>query len=517
MNAAPAPRDGWPPWRVALAVAGCAVVVHLGALWNGFTMDDAYIVVLNPLVQEGASPWRVFATPYWPPEYFRNNLYRPLPVLTYVLDWRLGGAAWFHAVNLLWHAGAAMGVTALATRLAGARAALVAGLLFAVHPVHVEAIAGVIGRAELMAGVLATLSVWAALTGRCAAWSLGAFAAAMFCKENAAVVPALVVWGWVLGIGRPERRRLVVLVAGWAVVVVAWALVRGAVVSPDPRFRDLAPVFIGQSPVAVRLTAVAAFADLARLLVAPLTLRADYSPLERTAVTTPADPRFLLGLAVFAGWALLVAAAWRRGRVVETFGLGWVGVALLPVSNLVITVGVLVAERTLYLPSAGLVIAVGAALARVPDARRIAVVTAALVLLGAARSAARVPVWRDDLRVAMSVLEDSPRSYRGYRHYGTIMLATRHPERALRAYRQAIAIFPYDVPMLLAAADAAFTIGRAPVADSMLIRVADLCPECPWLYEFQAATARARGDTATARAFLAWAPPAPAEEGRRAP
>lgn len=492
--------------RIAVVVAALAALVHLGALWNRFAGDDLYIILHNPLVREPALPWRILAAPYWPPEFFYSKLYRPLPVLTYAFDRLIGTFAWFHAVNLVWHAGTSVAVAGLAHRLAGARAALIAGLLFAVHPVHVEAVANVIGRAELMAALFAVLSVQLALTGRSIAGSLAAFAAALLCKENAAVTPALIAWGWILGLGRPDRRRLLLFLVGWAGVALAWGAVRAAVLEPFGRYFDVAPVFVGLSFVEVRLTAIAALADVARLLIAPVTLRADYSPLERTAVTSLGDPRLLLGLVLLAAWAALIVASWRRGRLVEAFGLGWVGIALLPVSNLVIPVGVLVAERVLYLPSAGFVLAVGAALARLEKRRAVALATGLVVLAGGVRSALRVPVWRDDIRVAMSILEDSPRSYRGYRYYGGIMLSNRQPENALAAFRQGIELYPRDAGQLVAAADAALTLGRPALADSLLAQAEVHCTACLSLYRFQAAAARSRGDTTTAAALLRRAP-----------
>ena len=497
------------PWtslpRVALAVAACAVVVHLGALANRFAMDDLYIIVLNPLVAGPAPPWRILTAPYWPAD-FGGQLYRPFPVLTYALDRLVAAPAWFHGMNLLWHAAASAGVAVLAHRLSGARAALIAGLLFAVHPVHVEAVANVVGRAELMAAAFACLSVWAALSGRHPAWSIAAFAIALLCKENAAVTPALVIWGWILGIGRPGRRRGAALVTGWLVAGAAWAGARALVLAPFARFHDLAPVFVGLDPLGVRLTAVAALTDVARLLVMPIVLRADYSPLERVAVGAPSDPRFLLGVAVFAVWAVLLAIAWRRGRTVEAFGLGWTAIAFLPVSNLLVPVGILVAERTLYLPSAGLVLAMGTALAALPGRRGVVAVTVALVLAGAARSATRVPVWRDDVRLTESMLDDSPSSYRGPARTGGLLQSARRPGRALESYRQAVRIYDRDPSVFVAAADAAITLGRPGLADSLLARAAALCPGCDGLYRFQAAAARARGDTLTAAALLARLP-----------
>ena len=73
--------------------------------------------------------------------------------------------------------------------------------------------------------------------------------------------------------------------ASWVAVGVAYVAVRETALRDTALIYNLAPVFIGASPWAIRLTAVAAVADIARLLVFPLTLRVDYSPAERTRVT----------------------------------------------------------------------------------------------------------------------------------------------------------------------------------------------------------------------------------------
>src|SRR3989449_3340403 len=292
------------------------------------------IVADNTLVHGVSGLWRAFAMPYWPPAA-GGYLYRPLVVATYALAWLVApaGAWWFHGVNVLWHAGASTAVALLARRSAGDAAGWLAGVLFAVHPVHVEAVANVVGRAELMAAVFSVVAVYAALARWHAGWSAAALAFGLLSKENAAVAPALVVWAWMLGLDRPDRRRMVSLLVGWVVVGVAYAAVRTLVRQPFGGYMSIAPMFIGKSWLTVRLTAVAALADVARLLVFPLALRAGYSPNQPTLGTSPLDLRFATGLFCALVWVALLLVAWTRGRKLEAFGLGWIGVAFLPVAN----------------------------------------------------------------------------------------------------------------------------------------------------------------------------------------
>jgi len=490
-------------------VAACAVVVYVGALWNRFVIDDIPLIVTNPLVAGPAGIWRAFGAPYWPPD-MGGHSYRPLTIATFAVDRLLDGAVWFHAVNLLWHAAASVAVAALARRWAdtAGAGALVAGVLFAVHPVHVEAVANLVGRAELMAALFAVLAVYAALVRQAVGWSAAAWVLGLLSKESAAVVPALVVWAWMLGLARPDRRRMALFVASWAVVGGAYAVARGVVLHPFAGLQSIGAMFLGESPATVRLTGVAALADVARLLVFPLTLRVDYSPNERTVVTSPLDPRFALGLLCALLWGALLVAAWKRDRKLEAFGLGWIGVALLPVANLLYPVGFYVAERTLYLPSAGLVLAAAGALARLPRERLRAVV-AALAVLGGVRTALRVPVWRNDVAVALSVMDDSPRSYVGPKWMIGYYLDERQPAKALAAARIAAGIYDRDPRIYVSGAVAAFEAGDSRAADSLLAELERLCSRCRESYRREAALARAHGYMTAADSLLARSPAGP--------
>jgi hypothetical protein len=295
---------------------------------------------------------------------------------------------------------------------------------------------------------------------------------------------------------------MAVYAASWAVLAVIYGLVRWSVLHEFARIKNMAAVFVGASPFDVRLTATAELADFARLLVFPLTLRVDYSPAERTLVTSVLDPRFLIGFACLVFWALLVWFTWRRGRTVEAFGLGWIGIALSPVANLIFPAGVLVAERTLYLPSVGLALAVGSWLPRAAP-QRWPLVVGVLVVLGGARTALRVPVWRDDHSVVLSEFEDSPHSFDGPARMVTIYLNAHQPEKAVDAYRTAVAIFDRLPWLFMWGADAALAADRPALADSAFAQLERLCNGCDYYYAFEANAARARGDSAVAREILA--------------
>ena len=149
--------------RIALGVcATVAALVFVNAIGNGFVLDDRGVIVGNPLVTSPASVWRAFGLPYWPVDV-GGGQYRPLGILSFALDWLVSGGdtRWFHAVNVLWHVAATTLVFIVAAELLAPMAAAFAAIVFAVHPVHVEAIANVVGRLEPMATVFVLLALLA--------------------------------------------------------------------------------------------------------------------------------------------------------------------------------------------------------------------------------------------------------------------------------------------------------------------------------------------------------------------
>ncbi|MCP4594662.1 MAG: hypothetical protein GY842_28350 [bacterium] len=142
-----------------LALATVAVGTFAQTLRYPFVYDDRYVVVKNTLVTDSGRWGEVLTAPFWPADQSFDPLYRPLTLLTLKLNWALGGsgAAGFRLVSLLLHALATVLVAGLARRWWKCGCAgWVAGVLFAVHPLHAEVLGLVVGRAELLAAVLVT-------------------------------------------------------------------------------------------------------------------------------------------------------------------------------------------------------------------------------------------------------------------------------------------------------------------------------------------------------------------------
>ena len=123
-------------WSYA-AVVVLAVVASATGLSNGFALDDLALVADNARVHSLDQWWRLFALPYWPPQY-GASLYRPLVTIAYALQWSAGGGApWvFHLCSVVVYAALCALVLALLLEVLAPVPAVIGSLVFAVHPVH---------------------------------------------------------------------------------------------------------------------------------------------------------------------------------------------------------------------------------------------------------------------------------------------------------------------------------------------------------------------------------------------
>ncbi|GAB4313963.1 MAG: hypothetical protein Kow0059_05430 [Candidatus Sumerlaeia bacterium] len=412
-SGAPPPRPARPPeprsapwWTrrgVPWAILACAVVLcYANTFRNGFVYDDEPYILQNELVRRADDFWAFFTSPY-PPHKPGFSLYRPLPMLLYAVNYHLGFGAdpsglpglppgprpWpFHAANLTLHWLVCGLMFTLWTRLGARRAvALAAAVVFAVHPVHVENVAAMIGAVDLLAAGLGLGAVWLWWEGRNEPhyWGLrrlgaaACFLLALMSKEGAAAVVALVgaavlvVPGAVRGAGRaqgPGGRtaigRAVLEMLPLGAVLAFYLFARVQVIGTfgaDPAIRYFKPEQTGLRWLSVPIVWLMNI----RLMLWPHPLCADYNYPIRflgeifiPAPRSPLDVWVLAGLGAMALYAGAVTWAWRRDRL-AAFGLVWFALALFPTSQM-IPFQDLLGERFLYLPSVGFCYAAAAAL-----------------------------------------------------------------------------------------------------------------------------------------------------------
>ena len=472
--------------RAALLAAAVAAVVYLPALGNRFALDDGSIVERNPAAHSVGAAVAAFGHTYWPPENAAGQ-WRPLVILSFAVDWQLsgGGPVWLHAVNVAWHAAATALLVPVLAAYVPVAAALAGAIVFAVHPVHVEAVANLVGRAEPMAAVFLMLAVLAGravrrrLNAGRAAWSaelglLAAVVAGLLTKEHAAVAVALLALDD-LATRETLPRRLPWRDYGAVIVTtVVWFLVRRGI-DAGQSFTMLAPTFFGLGTVGRISTMLPVVFVLVRLLVWPFDLSPDYFP---EVVPRLEHPTLLgaAGLLLLGALALLAVLTWRRSRALSV-GLCIVGIAWLPTANLLFPTGIVLAERTLYLATTGVALAAAAAFAWLAGRRgaRVAVVATGCIAVGfGARTLSQIPVWRDNRDLALWALDVHPEAYRAHQAAARALVRLGDLPTALRQYAVSIELYPLDYYNLSEAAAAALDAGRVKLALDYLRRAEPL-------------------------------------------
>ncbi len=481
-----------------LLVLAVSAICYAPTLANRYAGDDEFIVASNPTVTQG-DVLGAITSPYWPETFSKGTLYRPLVSGSFAAEWPLwkGHPAGFHAVNLVLHALVAVVLLLLAWELGlPAAGALAAALVFAVHPVHVEAVAPVVGRSELLAalfvllGCLAFLKLrgpraWMAAPAVAVCYGLGLGA-----KEIAVTLPILLVL--VAAAAARSNGRSVPLKQAWpvglgmALVLIGYLAVRVRVTG-GILGETVAPELWALTPFQRLMTALSLWIDYARLMVFPLDLSTDYAP----AVRFPA-----LGLdrpGLFGGLVLVLTLAgsvalWRRSAL-AALGVLWFVVAVLPVSNLPFPTGVLLAERTLYLPSVGFALAVGIGAAAWLSGRTRKVALPAVVgvcLLLAGRSAVRTLDWRDSETVMAALERDHPESVQVVRKRARDAMAAGRWDQAARGFELALHLSPHHYTALTEAALFFGVVGRHDRAQALLERAIEVVPDSPHAYRILA-------------------------------
>jgi tetratricopeptide (TPR) repeat protein len=504
-------------WIAALAIGAVATVVYLNSLGGALLYDDTNAIINNGWVRAG-DPFAILTHASWWSEGLGNG-WRPVTTLTFAANHAIHGLEPFgyHLVNVILHACVSVLVFVVFARVtAMPLAAAIAGLLFAAHPVHTEAVASVVGRAELLAAA-GFFCAWllfsiadtrtgaavaneretgsgAAAPGRARARLLEAaavvvFFAALLAKENAlALIPVLVVAD-VLGASSSEaHRRLRGHVARYVALgaaAVVFVVLRRLVLGPATgTISVLDNPIVELAPIPAIMTAIKVAGLYGWRLLVPWRLSADYSYRQIPPVDSALDPAFLGAMASFVVVAVLVWRA-RRAAPAVALGLAMLALTFAMVSNILFLIGTIMAERLIYLPSAGFCLAVGALLARVAagaSARyavskrepavasrspiaalataRLGIPLVLLVALYGARTWTRNAVWHDPVTFFSGMVADAPQSARSQREIGALFADLGKFDAARAAFDRSLAIRPNDAATLYNLGNAFVQEGR---------------------------------------------------------
>jgi Flp pilus assembly protein TadD len=459
----------WP-----LLVALVAGLVYANTLGNGFALDDLSQVRDHAALGSWPAAIEAFGEPYSTQGGAAAGLYRPVVVASFVVNRMFGGLdpRGYHAANVFLH----MLASALVWYVVRGRSTvygtpLLAGLLFAVHPLHTEAVANVVGRAEILACTF-VLVAWLAhrAAKRGAGWVIGAWAAyllALLSKESVVLAPLVFALDDFVDRGRPRRAELLRW-AGYALPFAVAMVLRHHALGG---FRGAETVAFIDNPAAFAGTAAriatALWVQVLYLgkLAWPAVLSSDYSFDAMPLVDSLTDPRATAGLLAAMGFGVWVVLAARRRHSLLLAAAAW-AVFFFPVSNLPFAIGTVMGERLAYLPLLGGCWAAAHGFALVGERARgvsraaaILSVAVPLILVAAlsARTVSRNPAWSDNETLASLDVAQVPRSAKLHAGFGIARGAAGDTEGAEAAFRRAVEIYPdyaqmrFNLGQLLAA------------------------------------------------------------------
>jgi hypothetical protein len=420
----------------ATIVFATAMATFVPALNNGLFADDVLLIEAR-LAQSRVGPAEYFRENYWG-DFHDSGLYRPLSLAALSVQRRFFGfdRARYRVVNLLLHGVCSVLVLLLLQRLLMRPLAFAGAMLFAVHPIHAEAVTAIYGQEDLLGALFflvaliiavesagADAPVRVALTGGCYLLSL-------LSKEQGVLLPLLVpvmrryVRGQTSQHPLRLRRSDIAMFAALGVYVLLRIAALGHRMMPS----GAASVAYGYPWWARINLVVVTVGTYLRLLVLPSGQTTYYGHLRDSIFSWPVHEF----VAVLAGVLLMRPLQEVIGRRVVVPAYLFLAVTLFPVAN-VLQIGVVVAERCMYLPVFAVCLIVPAIVFQVARApSRIWMGVFSALVVASAILSVRVAIrWQTPLSHWAATISDHQRSAGAHARFALLLLQ----EAALDAAR----------------------------------------------------------------------------------
>ncbi|XP_042153946.1 protein O-mannosyl-transferase TMTC1-like [Oncorhynchus tshawytscha] len=478
--------------RYAVLLALCALC-YSNSLHGEFVHDDVWAISNNPDVRPGSSLQSIFSNDFWGKRMADNTShksYRPLCILTFKLNILLGGMTplYFHVVNVCLHCAVTCLLMHTCDRCVfdDPRLAFLTALLFAVHPIHTEAVSGIVGRADVLACMLFLLAFLSYIrsVGVCdsadclpstvSVWVLGASlllgTCAMLVKETGITVFGVCVFydalvlcrkPLLLHLSGSKMKDLLRISVPFLKRACAVSLYVAVIMSfrlwlmggSMPLFSEQDnPASFSPHLLTRFLTYCYLLAFNAWLLLSPAVLCYDWQVGSIPLVESLWDMRnvaaLLLGVVMVALCLHCVMSLQRLENREVLLGVLFLVFPFIPASNLFFRVGFVVAERVLYMPSMGYCILVAHGLGRLCSVvgrwgtTALTVSTLLLLLLFSWKTVQQNDIWLSREALFRSGIQTLPHNAKVHYNYANFLKDRGRHQEAIHHYKTALRLCP---------------------------------------------------------------------------
>lgn len=446
-----------------LLIVGAVAVANLNALLGDFVWDDRLLIIGNNSIRRLDSLPALLSKP------FLNVYYRPVVMLSFALEYAVYGLRpWgFHLTNLLLHAANAVLIFLLLDRITRhRRTALIAALLFAVHPAN-KAVITINDRTGLFAAFFFVSALILYIEHRRAEGGMRAallyaascilFALGLFSKEEALTLPLILVLVDSLILVKERSLSYASRAARYLpffFLIVFYFWIRGLVVDADIGIVEAFMV----EPASRLMTVPSILFDYLLTLLMPV--RINYDPRIPLAASI-FEPGILIPILLLAATAcaipvLALKANLKAGK--EAFGALWYFVAFVPMCNIVpiypdvAQVELTTPVRYLYLPSVGAFLVAALVFERLMGAlgegragrvrKAAALAFCCVIFLFSLLSINRNTLWKDEALFYQSVIELQPENHKMHFNLGTVYMQRDRLDAAVEELGLAVTLAP---------------------------------------------------------------------------
>lgn len=484
-------------WKFLVLIIMAVVIVYAQSMTYQFvTYDDYDLVSRNEeFLQPFSNIVTAFATHAFTTHRSSDVYYRPLLLVSFILDYHVWGLnpLGFHLMNVLLHCLNAILVFVLCSLIfQNDLLALAAALLFALHPVQVQAVAWVSGRNDLLLGFFIILMITSYIAYRKRDGShkyylvitIISFTLALFTKEPAAFFFLLIpLYDLCLGSPRPSLRHLLsrikspayflplLILAGYFVIRLR---VFGTLIGTERLY--------GQNPMIERFIQVPAIvSEFSSFILFPIHLSITHPLSQLVWMRQPWESCSFVILS-----AIVIAAlwSWKKDRTL-CFGLSWFIVGLLPTLN-IIPVAVPILEHRLYaaIPGIGIIVVRTSQLLMTSNFRKKIVWGSLIIIIVgcAVISSFRLPVWRGSDTLWSDAIEKEPTDSHPYFDLAGYYFELKDFDRTIDLLHVYLGLEPNDLFAYSKLREAYFLSGRYSESAGICRKMIELDPTNPGRY-----------------------------------